>query len=138
VLKTYVIQNSKNDLNEHDAYCWQRFESHDNVQFMKFFNVLVVVAIVVVVIVVIVFVVFFSSFVVSIVSIWLIFSILMISFQMKMLISTFVLHVIITFTMNAFLYLNDDQILDRKRKNKDDDCHDYDEFDENKIMNKIF
>jgi hypothetical protein len=30
--------------------------------------------------------------------------------------------------------LNDDQILDRKRKNKNDDCHDHDEFDEIKTI----
>jgi hypothetical protein len=36
--------------------------------------------------------------------------------------------------MSAFLHLNDDHVLDRKRKNKDDDCHDHDELDENKTI----
>jgi hypothetical protein len=38
--------------------------------------------------------------------------------------------------MNAIFHFNDDLILDRKRKNKDknDDRHDHDEFDENKII----
>jgi hypothetical protein len=52
-----------------------------------------------------------------------------------MLISTFAFHVIITIAMSAFLHLNDDQILDRKCKNKDDDCHNHDEFDENEAIN---
>ncbi len=51
-----------------------------------------------------------------------------------MLIFTFVLHVIITFAMSAFLYLNDDQILDNKRRNKDNDDHDHNEFDENEAI----
>ncbi len=38
--------------------------------------------------------------------------------------------------MNAFFHLNDDQILDRKRKNKDDDCHDHDELDENETIDE--
>jgi hypothetical protein len=37
--------------------------------------------------------------------------------------------------MSAFLHLNDDQILDNKRKNKDDDDHDHDEFDESEAIN---
>jgi hypothetical protein len=53
---------------------------------------------------------------------------------MKMLVSTFVLHVIITFAMNALLHLNDDQILDNKRRSKDDDDHDHDEFDESETI----
>jgi hypothetical protein len=53
---------------------------------------------------------------------------------MKMLISTFALHVIITFAVSALLHLNDDQILDRKRRNKNDDDHDHDELDENKAI----
>jgi t-SNARE complex subunit (syntaxin) len=74
VLKVCIIQNSKNDLSEHDVHCRQRFENHDDVQFVKFFNVLVIVVsivviIVVVVVIVIVLVVLSSSFVVSIVSI---------------------------------------------------------------------
>jgi magnesium-transporting ATPase (P-type) len=88
MLKACIVQNSKNDLNKHDVHCRQRLENHDDVQFVKFFNVLVIViaivvviAVVVVIVFVIVFVVFFSSFIVSIVSIWLIFSILMISFK---------------------------------------------------------
>jgi hypothetical protein len=36
--------------------------------------------------------------------------------------------------MNAFLHLNNNQIFDRKHKNKNDDCHDHDEFDENKTI----
>ncbi len=52
-----------------------------------------------------------------------------------MLVSTFILHVIITFAVNAILHLNDDLIFDRKRKNEDDDCQDDDEFDENKAIN---
>jgi hypothetical protein len=36
--------------------------------------------------------------------------------------------------MNAFFHLNDDQILDRKRKNKDNDCHDHDEFNKNETI----
>jgi hypothetical protein len=58
----------------------------------------------------------------------------MISFQMRMFILTFALHVIITFAVNTFLHLNDDQILDNKRKNKDDDDHDHDEFDESEAI----
>jgi hypothetical protein len=74
VLKACIVQNSKDDLSEHDVHCRQRFENHDDVQFVKFFNVLIIVAsivviIVVVVVIVIVFVVFSFSFVVSIVSI---------------------------------------------------------------------
>jgi hypothetical protein len=54
-----------------------------------------------------------------------------------MLVSTFVLHVIITFTMNAMLHLNDDNVLDfenDERRNIDDDCHDHDWFDENETI----
>ncbi len=51
-----------------------------------------------------------------------------------MFVSTFVLHVIITFVINAFLHLNDDQILDKKRKNKDDDDHDHDELNKNEMI----
>jgi hypothetical protein len=36
--------------------------------------------------------------------------------------------------MSALLHLNDDQILDEKRKNEDDDDHDHDEFDENEAI----
>jgi uncharacterized membrane protein len=67
-----MIQSSENDLSEHDIYCRQRFENHDDVQFVRFFNVLVVVVAIVVVIVIVVviaFVVLSFSFVVSIVSI---------------------------------------------------------------------
>jgi hypothetical protein len=53
---------------------------------------------------------------------------------MKMFISTFVLHVIITFAVSALLHLNDDQILDNKRRNKDDDDHDHDWFDKNETI----
>jgi hypothetical protein len=72
VLKACIVQNSKNDLSEHDAHCRQRFEDHDDVQIVKFFNVLVVVASIVVVsvvVIIIAFVVSSFSFVVSIVSI---------------------------------------------------------------------
>jgi type IV secretory pathway component VirB8 len=74
VLKACIVQNSEDDLNEHDAHCRQRFEDHDDIQLVKSFNVLVVVVSIVVVIVVIVviviaFVVFSFSLVVSIVSI---------------------------------------------------------------------
>jgi hypothetical protein len=58
----------------------------------------------------------------------------MISFQMKILVFTFALHVIITFAVNALLHLNDDQILNNKRKIKSDDDHDHDEFDENEAI----
>jgi hypothetical protein len=58
----------------------------------------------------------------------------MISFQMKMLISTFVFHVIIMIAMNIIFYLNDNQIFDRRCKNKNDDYHDHDEFNENKTI----
>jgi hypothetical protein len=58
----------------------------------------------------------------------------MISFQIRMLVSTFVFHVIITFAASALLSLNDDQILDSKRKNRNDDDHDDDEFDENETI----
>jgi hypothetical protein len=51
-----------------------------------------------------------------------------------MFISTFVLHVILMFVMSAFLYLNDDLILNRKRKNKNDDCHDHNTYNENEII----
>jgi uncharacterized membrane protein len=132
-----LFRIQKDDLNEHDVHCRQRFENHDDVQLVKFLSVLVVVVSIVVVIavvVVIVLVVLSSSFVVSIVSILLIFSTLMISFQMRMLVSTFALHVIITFAVSAFLHLNDDQILDRKRKDKNDDDHDHDELDENETI----
>jgi t-SNARE complex subunit (syntaxin) len=74
VLRACIVQNSKDDLSEHDAHCRQRFENHDDVQLVKSLSVLVVViaiviAVVVVIIIVIVFVVFSSSLVVSIVSI---------------------------------------------------------------------
>jgi t-SNARE complex subunit (syntaxin) len=72
VLKASIVKDSEDDLSEHDAHCRQRFEDHDDVQLVRFFNVLVVVIaiiVVIVVIVVIVFVVFSSSLVVSIVSI---------------------------------------------------------------------
>jgi hypothetical protein len=60
----------------------------------------------------------------------------MISLQMKMFISTFVLHVIITIAVNAVFHLNDNLILDHKRKNRDknDDRHDHDEFNENEAI----
>jgi hypothetical protein len=48
---------------------------------------------------------------------------------MKMLVSTFVFHVMIAFTMSAVLHLNDDDVLDfenDERKNIDDDYHDHD------------
>ncbi len=51
-----------------------------------------------------------------------------------MFISTFTFHVIITFAVDELLHLNDDQIIDNKRRNKDDDCHDHDEFDKNKVI----
>ncbi len=51
-----------------------------------------------------------------------------------MFISTFAFHVIITFAVNALLHLNDDQILDNKRRNRDDDDHDHDELDENETI----
>jgi hypothetical protein len=51
-----------------------------------------------------------------------------------MLVSTFILHVIITFAVSALLHLNDDQILDNKCRNEDDDDHDHDEFDENEMI----
>jgi heme/copper-type cytochrome/quinol oxidase subunit 2 len=72
VLKACIVQNSKNNLNKHDVYYRQRFKNHDDVQLVKFFNVLVVVVaivVVIVVVVVIVFVVFSFSLVVSIISI---------------------------------------------------------------------
>jgi hypothetical protein len=53
----------------------------------------------------------------------------MISFQMRMFISTFAFHVIIAFTVNAVFYLNDDDVLNfdnNERKNINDDCHDHD------------
>jgi hypothetical protein len=53
---------------------------------------------------------------------------------MKMLVSTFALHVIIALAVNAILHLNDDQIFNRKRRNKDDDCHDHDRLDENEAI----
>ncbi len=53
---------------------------------------------------------------------------------MRMLVSTFVLHVIMTIAVNALLHLNDDHVFDRKRKDKDDDNHDHDEFDENETI----
>jgi hypothetical protein len=53
---------------------------------------------------------------------------------MKMLVSTFALHVIITFAVSALLHLNDDQILDKKRRDRDDDDHDHDEFDESEAI----
>jgi hypothetical protein len=55
-----------------------------------------------------------------------------------MLVSTFVFHVIITFAMSALLHLNDDQTFDNKRKNKDNDCHDHDKFNENKQLILMF
>jgi hypothetical protein len=36
--------------------------------------------------------------------------------------------------VNALLHLNDDQILDNKRRNKDDDDHDHDELDKNEAI----
>ncbi len=51
-----------------------------------------------------------------------------------MLVSTLAFHVIIAFVMSTVLYLNDDLILDRKREDRNDDCHDHDEFDENKTI----
>jgi hypothetical protein len=53
---------------------------------------------------------------------------------MKMFVSTFVFHVIITFAMNTFFQLNDDQIFDRKCKNKNDDCHDHDKLNKNETI----
>jgi hypothetical protein len=72
VLRTCIVQNSENDLSEHNVHYRQRFENHDDVQFVIFFSVLVVVVAIVVVIaviVVIVFVILSSLFAVSIVSI---------------------------------------------------------------------
>jgi Flp pilus assembly protein TadB len=72
VLRACIVQNSEDDLSEHDAHYRQRFENHDDVQLVRFFSVFVVVIAIVVVIavvVVIVFVVLSFSFVVSIVSI---------------------------------------------------------------------
>jgi t-SNARE complex subunit (syntaxin) len=72
VLKACIVQNSKNDLSEHDVHCRQRFEDHDDVQLVKSFNVFVIIVaiiVIIVVVVVIVFVVSSSLFVVSIVSI---------------------------------------------------------------------
>jgi hypothetical protein len=70
VLKARVVQNSKNDLSEHDVHCRQRFEDHDDVQLMKFLDILVVVVVIIVIIViVIVFIVLSSLFVASIFSI---------------------------------------------------------------------
>jgi hypothetical protein len=46
-----------------------------------------------------------------------------------MFISTFAFHVIIAFTMNVMLCLNDNDVLDFKndeRKNIDNDCYDHD------------
>ncbi len=37
--------------------------------------------------------------------------------------------------MSAIFQLNDNLILDRKWKNKNDDRHDHDEFDENEMIN---
>jgi uncharacterized membrane protein YgaE (UPF0421/DUF939 family) len=137
VLKADRLQSSVRDVTKHSAHDRQNLEDHDDVQLVKFFSVLVVVVAIVVVIavvVVIVFVVLSSSLIVAIVSICLISSTLMISFQMRMFILTFVLHVIITFAVSALLHLNDDQILDRKRKYRDDDCHDFDELDEDETI----
>jgi hypothetical protein len=39
-----------------------------------------------------------------------------------------------TIAMNALLHLNDDHVLDCKRKNKNDDCHDHNELDENETI----
>jgi hypothetical protein len=36
--------------------------------------------------------------------------------------------------MSALLYLNNDHVFDRKRKNKNDDCHDHDELDEDETI----
>jgi hypothetical protein len=36
--------------------------------------------------------------------------------------------------VSALLHLNNDHVFDRKRRNKDDDCHDHDEFDENETI----
>jgi hypothetical protein len=36
--------------------------------------------------------------------------------------------------MNAIFHLNDDLILDRKCKNKDDDYHDHNAFNENEMI----
>jgi hypothetical protein len=55
---------------------------------------------------------------------------------MRMFISTFALHVIITFAVSALLHLNNDQILDNKHRNRNDDDYDYDEFDENEAINE--
>ncbi len=128
VLKACVVQNSKNWLSEHNVHCRKRFEKYNDVQFVKSFNVFVVivVSIVIVVVVIIVFVVFSFSFVASIVSIFSILLIL-VAFQMRMLVSTFIFHVIISFAVSAILHLNDDEILDRKRKSSD--CHNHDWFE---------
>jgi hypothetical protein len=39
-----------------------------------------------------------------------------------------------TIAVSALLHLNDDHVLDRKRRDKDDDCHDHDEFDEDEAI----
>jgi hypothetical protein len=36
--------------------------------------------------------------------------------------------------MSAIFHLNDNLIFNRKRKNKNDDCHDHNEFDENETI----
>ncbi len=56
---------------------------------------------------------------------------------MKMLVSTFAFHVIIAFTVNAVLHLNDDDVLsfeNDERRSIDDDCHDDDCFDESEAI----
>jgi hypothetical protein len=53
---------------------------------------------------------------------------------MRMLVSTFALHVIMMIAVSALLHLNDDHVLDCKRRDKDDDCHDHDELDENETI----
>ncbi len=62
MLKTCIVQNLKNDLNKHNVHCRQRFENHDDVQFVKFFNVLVVVVAIVVVIAFVVLFLFICCF----------------------------------------------------------------------------
>ncbi len=36
--------------------------------------------------------------------------------------------------MSAVFYLNDDNVLDRERKDNDDDDHDYDQFSKNEVI----
>ncbi len=66
MLKACIVQNSEDDVSEHDAHCRQRFENHDDVQLVRFLDIFVVFTSSIVVVVV---VILSSSLVVSIVSI---------------------------------------------------------------------